>query len=348
MRVYAGIDEAGYGPMFGPLTVGRCVLLVPNLPAADTAAGGFDASGPPDLWRRLNKAVCRRISEAKQRIAVNDSKLLTSKASGVKHLERGVLCFLALMENAAEGKVFSETQNVNTLLGLLGETCHREEELLPWYAASEETPWQALPTRNDAGALALDRGLLRRTATRIGVSTGDMGVAVVFEDKFNERVALTRSKAAVSFTCVGQHLRAVWDRFGAGRPVVVVDRQGGRTRYRDHLATVFPEGDVAVVQESADCSVYEVVERGSNPPRRMAVRFETGADGNHMPVALASMTAKYVRELMMHRFQAWFAQRCPDVKPTAGYGTDANRFGREIAPHLAGLGLTMGQLRRRA
>ncbi len=339
MLIYAGIDEAGYGPMFGPLTVGRCVLAIPKAAPAETATGGFPASGPPDLWARLNKAVCHRISEAKQRIAVNDSKLLTSKAAGVKHLERGVLAFAALMDR--------HPADVAELLDQLGETEHRADTLPAWYAATDDAPWQALPEAQDPGQLALDRGLLKHTAQRIGVTTGDLAVAVVFENRFNTMVAQTHSKAAVSFTYVGRHLQSIWLQFAEERPVVVVDRQSGRQRYREQLALLFPEAQVAVIEESPECSVYEVYEDQATG-RAMAVRFETGADGNHMPVALASMTAKYVRELMMHRFQAWFTRRCPDVKPTAGYGTDANRFGREIAPHLAGLGLTMAQLRRQA
>ncbi len=346
MRVYAGIDEAGYGPMFGPMTVGRCVLNIPNLPPAPTRTGGLDPGGPPDLWKRLSKAVCRRIGEAKSkkqpRIAVNDSKKLTSKAAGVRHLERGVLAFLALGDQ--------QPGDVAELLDTLGETRHRRPEDLPaWYTPTDDAPWQTLPSRNEADALALDRGLLRHTAHRIGVELGQpsgLGVAVVYEDEFNTRVAQTHSKAAVSFTCVGRHLRHVWDHHAAQHPVVVIDRQGGRQRYRDPLALLFPDDEVDVVEESATVSAYEVV--GRNPEHRMAVRFETEADANHMPVALASMTAKYVRELLMHRLKVWFAQRCPDVKPTAGYGTDGNRFGREIAPHLGRLGLTMDQVRRQS
>ncbi len=75
--------------------------------------------------------------------------------------------------------------------------------------------------------------------------------------------------------------------------------------------------------------------------------FAPKADDDHFTVALASMTAKYVRELYMHRFQRWFARRLPGVKPTAGYGTDANRFAAQIAPHLEALGIVGDHLIRR-
>ena len=87
MFVYAGIDEAGYGPLLGPLVIGRSVITIPKL--------NHDAP-TPDLWLRLGKAVCRRLSDKAGRIAVNDSKKLTTKAAGVKHLELGCLAFTAL------------------------------------------------------------------------------------------------------------------------------------------------------------------------------------------------------------------------------------------------------------
>ena len=42
--------------------------------------------------------------------------------------------------------------------------------------------------------------------------------------------------------------------------------------------------------------------------------------------ALASMAAKYVRELAMRQLNAYFQSRVPDLKATAGYGLDAWRF----------------------
>ncbi len=65
------------------------------------------------------------------------------------------------------------------------------------------------------------------------------------------------------------------------------------------------------------------------------VEFAVGADANHMPVALASMTAKYVREALMLRFNAYWRQWLPEVKPTAGYYTDAQRFLADIQPVLS-------------
>jgi hypothetical protein len=43
------------------------------------------------------------------------------------------------------------------------------------------------------------------------------------------------------------------------------------------------------------------------------------------------MAAKYLRELAMQAFNAYWAERLPALRPTAGYPADARRFKEEIA-----------------
>ena len=328
MYVYAGIDEAGYGPAFGPLTVGCCVLAVPKL-AADAP--------PPHLWSRLRKGVSRTLSGRAGRVVINDSKKLTTKAAGIAHLETGCL--------AVAGLAGLRPDDAGAWLDALGETAHHDLTAMPWYGRTktDPTPWQTLPTANDPGELAVQRGLFTQTAHRIGVEALHMGVAVVFEDRFNAMVAATRSKAAVNLTFIAGHLQTLWQRWGTDHLTCVVDRQSGRSRYRDWLALNFPDAQLAVVSEDGQESVY-VLEQG---PRQMTLRFPVAAESDHMPVAIASMIAKYSRELMMARFKAGFTALLPDVKPTAGYGSDAKRFWEEVRPHLADLGLAPDVLRRR-
>ncbi len=332
MYVYAGIDEAGYGPLLGPLVVGRAVIAIPNLPSHGQAG----ATEPPQLWQRLSKAVCRRVSDRRKRIAVNDSKKLTSKASGVRHLELGCLAFASLAGH--------RPATVDRWLDALGEATHRDLSALPWYAPAPEHPWQALPATITRGELAVARSMLANTAERIGVTMPDLGAAVVFEDRFNRMVAATRSKAAASFTFVARHLVRVWERFGEHAPLAVVDRQGGRTSYRELLALTFPDAALAVRDETPERSEYHLRRGG----RSMTVCFLVEAEDRHMPVALASMVSKYTRELLMARFNAYFTRRVPGLRPTAGYATDGRRFWRELEPHAAALAIDGDVLLRRA
>jgi len=58
----------------------------------------------------------------------------------------------------------------------------------------------------------------------------------------------------------------------------------------------------------------------------MFIAFIEKGDGNHLPIALASMGAKYLRELMMSQFNAWFHTYDAGIKPTAGYYQDGKRW----------------------
>ncbi len=330
MFVYAGIDEAGYGPMLGPLVVARSVFAVPKLdPDAD----------PPHLWQRLSKAVSRGLTGRKGRVPIADSKALKSQAVGIKHLEVGCLAFAAL-SRGVEG----QPGCVREWLEVLGEDCHARPDLLPWYAEAAERPWQPLPCANTEGEIAVARGMLIATAKRIGIEAPDLGACVVLEDAFNGHVARTRSKAATSFTFVAKHLDAIWQRFGEHNPYVVVDRQGGRSHYREQLMLTVPGAELTVVTESEELSAYEL--RDPRSGRSMRVRFQVEAEASHMPVALASMIAKYTRELFMARFNGYFGGLVPDLKPTAGYATDARRWLTAIEPRLGELSIDRERLCR--
>lgn len=335
MFVYAGIDEAGYGPMFGPLVVGRAVMAV-----RDHAISNEPLAEPPEMWELLSRAVCKKLSQRKGRIAVNDSKKLRTAAAGIKHLEMGVLAFAGLKD------IHLRAATVDALITGLGESMHTQLQHLPWYHACEKRPWDSLPTCNTDGELAVARSMLGAVAADVGVKMLDMGAAVVFEDRFNKMVAATRSKAATSFTFVGQHLAAIWQKFGQHSPMVVVDRQSGRMRYRELLSLCFPDAQLSVLHEDGERSSYRVEQSSGGKRKSMTVRFEVNGDGNHMPVALASMTAKYTRELFMQRFNNWFGEHYPHIKPTAGYATDGKRFWQEIEPKLGEIKVDANLLKR--
>lgn len=327
MFVYAGIDEAGYGPMFGPLLVGRAVFVLPEHAPAD---------GPPKLWQTLGKVVCRKPNDKRRRIAVNDSKKLTTPAAGLRHLETGCLAFA--------GAVGHAPSTLDGWIACLGERCHEQLEHLPWYAPCDDRPWDALPTCVDAGELAIARNMLAGGCKRAGVRVADVGAAVVLEDRFNRMVAATRSKAATSFTFVASHLQHVWQHWGEHGPFVAVDRQGGRTHYRELLSLNFPEAALTVLDEAPRRSAYRL----QTSDRCMTVCFEVNAEQAHMPVALASMLSKYTRELFMTRFNRYFTTHLPELAPTAGYAADAKRFWRDVEPALPALGIRGDALYRQA
>ena len=324
--VYAGIDEAGYGPMYGPLTVGCAALRVENFRFGTQQA----IASPPDLWDLLGKAICKTGKGAKGRILVNDSKKLKTASSGLKNLEPGVLSFVA----AASGAMPASFTDLMAALAPIGMP---NESALPWYAGT-----CALPMENDAMSLRIGARVLADELVKAQVKVLGLRVNVVHEDRYNQMVANTRNKASVSFTFVAGHLVRLWEAFGKEPLFVAIDRQGGRTHYRALLAQLFPEAAVSILEEDEARSAYHL----QQGPRQMTVLFATGSEEIHLPVALASMGAKYARELAMARFNEYFAQVAPEVKPTAGYGEDANRWRDEILPHLKKARIDHARLRR--
>ena len=72
----------------------------------------------------------------------------------------------------------------------------------------------------------------------------------------------------------------------------------------------------------------------------MRIFFREKAEADSLPVAVASMLSKYLREAMMRRFNAFWLHHLPDLPPTAGYYNDGTRFLADIAQKCQELGIT--------
>jgi ribonuclease HII len=71
----------------------------------------------------------------------------------------------------------------------------------------------------------------------------------------------------------------------------------------------------------------------------MRLTFLVEGDSASLPVAAASILAKYTRELFMRALNLWFAERLPGLRPTAGYWQDARRFLEETEGLRRSLGI---------
>jgi ribonuclease HII len=330
--IYAGIDEAGYGPLLGPLCVGLAAVRVRSWAPS--------AAGAPDLWDMLSGAVCRQGGDKRRRIAVDDSKALKLANTSVRrhaltHLERGVLAFTLCRRSDESCAELSECPCDDAgVLGLLGA----DVPALGWYAGD---PLPA-PVAHSAAQIGIARSVLATELDRAGVDVLETACRVIDEAEFNAIVEASGTKAAATEAGIGEHLRTVWERWGGGGGAgdadavrVVCDRQSGRADYADMLARCLPGATVVQTHRSGEASRYELSGTGADGhPRLMHVLFLTQSERQHLPVALASMIAKLCRETLMARLNRHFAARVPELKPTAGYRQDGWRFVQELGPSL--------------
>jgi ribonuclease HII len=320
--VYAGIDEAGYGPMLGPLCVACTAFVLERYDPAD---------GPPDLWKLLGGAVCRRPGDKKRRVAVDDSKKLKGAADGashpLRHLERGVLSFCP----AGERLPATDAQ----LLALV----NAEVPPCPWFASTTD-----VPLGFTAEELGIARARVQRAMSLAAIRCEAVWCEAIGAADFNRRVAETGSKATVNFAAAMRLLDTVWRRWPHEHARIVIDRHGARISYGRLLQRCLPGAAAEVIAETPTLSRY-VLRRGDSA---LTVSFALGGDGRFLPAALASMTAKYVRELLMLRLNRFFRDRLPKLKPTAGYHGDARRYVTEIKPVMEKLGVSSSELVRSA
>jgi hypothetical protein len=298
-----GIDEAGYGPLLGPLCHGYCALRDPDV------AGGE----PPDVWRLLHPGVMRHPAAAGA-VTVDDSKKIHAAAQGFKVLHDSVGAFLDCLPEAAVP--------VHSLYERLlppGDRARLDEDMwnAPPNAANRE---QHRPSAPPAFSGAAE---LRRSLAAAGVNVVALGARALSAKHFNAALQNGRNKADVNWSVAAEQLRRLLAFAQPGETVhVAIDRQGGRKFYSGPLGDVFPGALPRVVMETAAQSVYGVEWAGC----RARVAFKVSADAENLPVALASMAAKLTRELCMERLNAFFARHLPELRPTAGYYTDAMRF----------------------
>ncbi len=321
MAVIAGIDEAGFGPVLGPLVVSAAAFEVPRQCADEC------------LWRLLSSAVSKSVSKRRRRVAFADSKRLyhgRRDSAGLEHIERGVL---GMLRAAGE-----QAGSLRELLGALAPGAAGHAESYPWYAGAD----LPLPTTISPTDLTLSANSLKAAMSDARIRPLMLQGEPVFVAEYNRLVSQVRNKSSLLFDITCRLLDKLW-RLDVDGPVHVwVDRQGGRMRYLPMLQRVFAQADYKIVEESETRSTYRLTAQGRN----WRISFVQSAESGQFAVALASMMSKYLRELFMKLLNGYWLRHLPELTPTAGYYRDGVRFYRQIRPHLAELGFEAAQLYR--
>ncbi len=324
-HILAGIDEAGYGPLLGPLVVGSCAAEV---------SGPASEEGCADLWAVLRRVVCRGRPRNDRLIQVADSKAVYTPSSGVGQLERSVLSLLSSMGRP------EVCDSLDALLAAVDPDAPRRLAEQPWYAAPAGERW---PMVGSGLSVRICANGLSAEMTRTGCRVCRLRATVMPERPLNRLLTQTRNKSNALFSIAGVHLDQLVREFGGRGLHVVCDRQGGRSHYDQALRLLFPDFDLSVDSEGEGRSDYSLRCAGWPPVR---ITFMEKSESVSFPTAAASMLCKYLREALMERFNHWWGRHVPGLTPTAGYYSDGKRFLGDIAAKRDELGVSDSDLVR--
>ena len=302
-----GMDEAGYGPNLGPLVVTVTAWDVPGNPREF------------DLAAAMSDVVTSSPSRGGNRLHIADSKQVYSPSRGITRLERSVLCALNMC--GLEPSTFCELRET------LSPPEHDCSDIEHWL----DGPDLQLPTAEHATPFDEMTTRWSECCQQNGIRLRAIRSDVVLTRRFNDLTREYGSKGLTLSQISLRLLRSVWNPDDNQPTFIVADKHGGRNRYDELLAETLDE----------DRMIFRGIESTAHSDYRIGatdIRFQAKAE-SHLPVALASMVCKYVRELAMMRFNQFWQSHQPGLKPTKGYPVDARRFKNDIAETQTSLGI---------
>lgn len=241
-------------------------------------------------------------SKLGESLGITDSKV-SSGFGSMAHAE-GLALAVAEAECGTPPRTADDVLAALSLDGLLALRA-------PCPTSARPQCWQPLTVPAFGGTLAHGRDILASLGDRRGKTrVVRVRSAVLCARTYNDAVARRGSKLDVDLELFERLLLDVSR--ATGRELrAICGMVGGIRRYTPRLALI-EASRVTVIEESKRRAAYQVSELGE-------VSFEVDADANALPVALASMVGKYVRELAMARQNAFYRAQDAALPEVSGY-----------------------------
>lgn len=350
--IWIGLDEAGYGPMLGPLAVGATAWRVPNGKPPDCLyerLAGIVTVNPRPLVKTSvgDRESFRRVAAPVASVALGDiaplwiaDSKLVYQTGELTALERGVLRLARIAKvcpfvNAGE---------------LLQAVVKRAATGLPVWAwdAALAVPCDFHNQAEAQSAAGKDCEHARQTFQDRECELLAIRAALLWPGEFNRALAARENnKSLVLFHTGFELLQSLIADFPDEPIWIDADKLGGRDRYGALLQHALDGEWVEVLHESGEESLYRwgtASERPHGAPRW--IRYRVGGE-RAMPTAAASMTAKYLRELSMLAWNRFWQEELHGLRPTAGYYVDALRFLKEITQRQTELRIPAAEIVRK-
>ena len=316
-KLLVGVDEAGYGPSMGPLTICATAWRVPI---------SFDACKMSQLLEP--EFLAKPIRPTSTHVPIGDSKKIHREKLAVEGLLLGARFQCFAMDGAIP---LDWDSRIASFARQDGERLVK----IPWYAERPSSSTEMLDkTILDQPAYfraAIDKLTTHKIAL-VGVR-----MRVVDEIEFNQQVDRTGNKSTLLSEATLALIKQVVSEFATRGEAVEVycDKHGGRNRYQAILIYTFDEEWFGIEIESRGCSRYVAKWDG----HAMQIQFKVDGD-SIFPSAAASIVAKWTREELMARLNGYWQENViGGVAATAGYYVDALRFAKQIQGTALKLGL---------
>ena len=315
-KLIVGVDEAGYGPSMGPLTICATAWRVPS---------SFDAREMTSMLEP--EFLAKPMKPNSTHIPIGDSKKIHRETLAVEGLILGArfLCFE--IDRAIDSEWDSN-------IAAFARHDWKRLATIPWY---EKRPSAHIAMLDKT--IADQRAYFSKASEKLksqSIELAGIRMRVIDEVEFNSQVDLKGNKSTIlSESSLALVKQVIGEFGGVGEGVeVYCDKHGGRNRYQAILTFMFDEEWFAIEIESRACSRYTASWDG----HAMQIQFKVDGD-SIFPSAAASIIAKWSREELMDRMNGfWRTKVAVGILPTAGYYVDALRFAKEIEGTAAKLG----------